>query len=84
MYLPKKCYIPQMKSIDSANYKVQSPIKLSETPTFDDLGADEDELKDSLKKIRRKLGKFQDTLYATANTVYWSVYREWIPLEKTV
>lgn len=64
MYLPKKCYIPQMKSIDSANYKVQSPIKLSETPTFDDLGADEDELKDSLKKIRRKLGKFQDTLYA--------------------
>ena len=45
-------------------YKVDSPIKLSEKSTREDLSMSNDDLKVELKKVRRKLGKFQDTLYA--------------------
>lgn len=45
-------------------YKVDSPVKLSEKSTHEDFSMSNDDLKDELKKVRRKLGKFQDTLYA--------------------
>jgi PPK2 family polyphosphate:nucleotide phosphotransferase len=52
-----------MKNISVKHYKVNSEIKLSDYITNVELDND-DEVKDELKKIRRKLGKLQDTLYA--------------------
>ena len=53
-----------MKSITPNDFKVTSKIKLSDYSTTIDLGEDEDEVKDQLKKVRKKLGKLQDTMYA--------------------
>ena len=53
-----------MKKIVSKKYKVDTPISLQQLSTYEDLGADEDVLKDVLKDTRKKLGKFQDTMYA--------------------
>ncbi len=53
-----------MKKINTDNFKVTSKIKLKEQSTIYDLGADEDEIKKELRKIRKKLGKIQDTMYA--------------------
>ena len=52
-----------MKDISVQHYKVNSEIQLSDYKTKVELDNDED-VKDELKKIRRKLGKLQDTLYA--------------------
>ncbi len=52
-----------MKDISIENYKVTSVIDLSNIETNIQIDKD-DEVKDELKKIRRKLGKLQDTLYA--------------------
>jgi len=53
-----------MKDINIEKYKVTSTIDLSNYKTNVQLNKDDDEVKDELKKIRRKLGKLQDTLYA--------------------
>jgi len=53
-----------MKKIVSKKYKVDTPISLQQLSTYEDLSADEDVLKDVLKDTRKKLGKFQDTMYA--------------------
>ncbi|NKI32981.1 PPK2 family polyphosphate kinase [Croceivirga thetidis] len=53
-----------MKDQNWNSYRVDAPIKLSERSTSFDFGLSNDDLKDELKSIRRKLGKFQDTLYA--------------------
>ncbi|WP_340063763.1 PPK2 family polyphosphate kinase [Ascidiimonas aurantiaca] len=53
-----------MKKIVSRKYKVDSPISLQQLSTYEDLGADEDSLKEVLRNTRKKLGKFQDTMYA--------------------
>ncbi len=53
-----------MKKINTDHFKVSSEIKLKEQSTIYDLGADEDEIKKELRKIRKKLGKIQDTMYA--------------------
>jgi len=53
-----------MKSIKVNNHKITSKIKLSNLPTLLDLGEEDDEIKDQLRKVRKKLGKLQDTLYA--------------------
>ena len=53
-----------MKKINRDHFKVTSKIKLKEQSTIYDLGADEDEIKKELRKIRKKLGKVQDTMYA--------------------
>lgn len=46
------------------DFKVTSPIKLSDRPTQIDLGIDDDTVEKELRKVRKKLGKLQDTMYA--------------------
>ena len=46
------------------DFKVTSPIKLSDRPTQIDLGIDDDSVEKELRKVRKKLGKLQDTMYA--------------------
>ena len=53
-----------MKKIEIKNHKIISQIKLSNLPSRIDLETGDDQVKDELRKIRRKLGKLQDTLYA--------------------
>ncbi|WP_034057220.1 PPK2 family polyphosphate kinase [Lacinutrix jangbogonensis] len=53
-----------MKKIKIEDHKITSEIKLSNLPSLLDLGANDDDVKNALKKVRRKLGKLQDTLYA--------------------
>ena len=53
-----------MEKINAANYQVIDSVKLDQMDTYEDLGASKKELKDELKDIRKKLGEFQDTLYA--------------------
>ncbi|MBT8394223.1 MAG: polyphosphate kinase 2 family protein [Flavobacteriaceae bacterium] len=53
-----------MKKISTDIFKVTSKIKLEEQSTVYDLEANEDEIKKNLRKIRKKLGKVQDTMYA--------------------
>ncbi len=53
-----------MKNIDTNGYRVEQPIQLNSIKTQEDLHASEKELKKYLKKIRVKLGKFQDVMYA--------------------
>ena len=53
-----------MKAINIADYAVTSPIKLSSRSTGVDLEADKKEIENELRTVRKKLGKFQDTIYA--------------------
>lgn len=53
-----------MKKVDLAQYKVGTPIKLEDSPTYVDLDASKKDLKRALEQTREELGEFQDTLYA--------------------
>ncbi|MCB0372238.1 MAG: polyphosphate kinase 2 family protein [Muricauda sp.] len=53
-----------MEKINAASYQVIDSVKLDQMDTYEDLGASKKELKDELKDVRKKLGEFQDTLYA--------------------
>ncbi|WP_420319965.1 PPK2 family polyphosphate kinase [Flagellimonas sp.] len=53
-----------MEKVDIKTYQVENTIKLAEKATLVDFGASDKELKKELEKIREKLGKFQDILYA--------------------
>ena len=53
-----------MKDIQIKDHKITSKIKLSDLPTKLDLGSDKDTTEDALRKVRRQLGKLQDTMYA--------------------
>ncbi|WP_353779486.1 PPK2 family polyphosphate kinase [Winogradskyella sp. 3972H.M.0a.05] len=53
-----------MKDIYIEDFKVASKIALKDRSTTFDLGEDEDEVKDQLRKVRKKLGKLQDKMYA--------------------
>lgn len=53
-----------MKTLDFTRLRVSKDIKLANCPTKDDLGAEDNELKENLVTIREELGEFQDTLYA--------------------
>ncbi len=53
-----------MKKVDLAHYKVGTPIKLEDSPTYVDLDASKKDLKKALEQTREELGEFQDTLYA--------------------
>lgn len=53
-----------MKKVDLAHYKVGTPIKLEDSPTYMDLDASKKDLKKALEQTREELGEFQDTLYA--------------------
>jgi len=53
-----------MKSIDIHKFKVSEKINLSDRSTIYDLGEDSKTTEKELKKVRKKLGKLQDTIYA--------------------
>ena len=53
-----------MKSIEIDAYKVTSPIQLIDRPTLLDLKTNEKSVEKELSRVRKKLGKLQDTLYA--------------------
>ena len=53
-----------MKKVDTNTFKVTSKISLKEQTTIYNLEGDEDEIKKELRKLRKKLGKLQDTMYA--------------------
>ena len=53
-----------MKQIEENKFKVNSEIKLSDVATSVDYGLSDKALKKELEKVRKDLGKFQDTLYA--------------------
>lgn len=53
-----------MKEIKIDDFKVSSKVKLAERPTRVDLEADKKAIEKELKQVRKKLGKFQDTIYA--------------------
>lgn len=53
-----------MKQIKNSEFKVSEKIDLKEKNTKMDLKASEDEIKEELKDTRKKLGDWQDTLYA--------------------
>lgn len=46
------------------HYRVENNVELSRLTTLENHLLSEDELKKQLKKVRKKLGKLQDTLYA--------------------
>ena len=53
-----------MDKFDLNQFKVEGPTTLTDRDTYFDFGLSESELEDELKRVRRKLAKFQDTLYA--------------------
>lgn len=53
-----------MENIRSADYKVDGAIELAQKDTLEDFGKSKKKLKKELKDIRKKLGVFQDALYA--------------------
>jgi len=53
-----------MNKINIKNHKISTKINLKDLPTLLDLGIEDDDIKAVLKKVRRKLGKLQDTMYA--------------------
>lgn len=53
-----------MKKIKINDFKVTQNIELAKTPTVFNLDADKNDIEDKLKKIRKKLSKLQNTMYA--------------------
>ena len=53
-----------MKNIDINTFKVTDPFTIQNSETTYDLNADRDTIEDELKRVRKKLGKLQDTIYA--------------------
>ena len=53
-----------MKAINIDDFKVGEAIAIKDRPTRIDLQADEKDIKKELKKVRKKLGKLQNTMYA--------------------
>lgn len=53
-----------MKIFAINDFKVTSKIILKECPTIFDLETKEDDIKKELRRVRKKLGKLQDKLYA--------------------
>lgn len=53
-----------MEELNTSDFIVTNPVKLNEIPTMLETGKTETENKKALKKIGKKLGKLQNTLYA--------------------
>ncbi len=53
-----------MKDLKCEDFRVVSPIKLSETPTNVEVKADDDKKEEKLGKVREKISAIQDTMYA--------------------
>ena len=53
-----------MKPISAKQYRAYPRTNLAELATYEDFGADEKVLRKNLEHVRKRLGKFQDTMYA--------------------
>lgn len=53
-----------MQSINIEDFRVNSKVTFNSRPTVHDLGTDEEQVEKELIKVRKKLGKLQNTLYA--------------------
>lgn len=53
-----------MKSINIEEFKISGSFNIKKSPTTYDIQAHDDEVKKELRRVRKKLGKLQDTLYA--------------------
>lgn len=53
-----------MENINTKDFKITEPKKLSEIPTKLEFDLSEEDLKSALKKTRKELGELQDTMYA--------------------
>jgi PPK2 family polyphosphate:nucleotide phosphotransferase len=53
-----------MREFTPDTFKVKAHVRLGEQPTRFDLDSDQESIEKKLKKIRKKLGKLQDTQYA--------------------
>lgn len=53
-----------MKDFNLDNYKITNKVTLNDRPTYEDFDKSGKKLKKELEKVREKLGKFQDTIYA--------------------
>jgi PPK2 family polyphosphate:nucleotide phosphotransferase len=53
-----------MRSINIDEFKIVDSFNIKSSPTVFDIEADNDQVKKELKRVRKKLGKLQDTLYA--------------------
>ena len=51
-----------MKSINIEEFKISGSFNIKESATTYDIQADDDEVKKELRRVRKKLGKLQDTL----------------------
>ncbi|MGM5469878.1 PPK2 family polyphosphate kinase [Flavobacteriaceae bacterium LMO-SS05] len=53
-----------MKSVPIKTFKVMDPIQVGQLKTRFDLGASKEDIEDNMVKVRKKLGKLQNTMYA--------------------
>lgn len=53
-----------MRDINSKMFEASVPIRLMDRPTYFDMESDQDKVEKQLRKVRKKLGKLQDTQYA--------------------
>ncbi len=53
-----------MKPISAKKYRAHANVELSACETYEDFGAGDKALTKHLEHVRKRLGKFQDTLYA--------------------
>ena len=53
-----------MKKINTQDFKIISPMSLSELPTKLKVKATDEEVKKALKETRKELGELQDAMYA--------------------
>jgi PPK2 family polyphosphate:nucleotide phosphotransferase len=53
-----------MESINPDDFKIVKPIKLSGLPTLLNIKAEKEDKKEKLRKVRHKLSKIQDKMYA--------------------
>ena len=53
-----------MKKIEIQDFKITSNIDISKQPTTYNLEVDEEAVEKELRRVRKKLGKLQDTMYA--------------------
>ena len=57
-------YLHGMKPISAKKYRAHANTNLNACQTYEDFGANDKALKKNLEHLRKRLGKFQDTLYA--------------------
>lgn len=60
----KLFYLNPMKKVPIEDYKAHPDIVLEKIPTYQDFGMEKKKLKRELVTIRKRLGKFQDVMYA--------------------